>query len=156
MTYLIIATITGAALVTGLLFAFSNFVMRALADVPSDNGMEVMQRINVRIINPVFFLLFFGTPILCLIVGVNSALTLDGSGDYLLIAGSVLYLLGPFGVTLLFNVPLNNRLAETKTTDAEQEWNDYQVRWQRWNHLRTYIGVVSIILLSAGLAGFDQ
>ena len=84
------------------------------------------------------------------------ATTLDGSGDYLLIAGAALYLLGPFGVTLMFNVPLNNRLAETDTTNAEQEWIDYQVRWQRWNHLRTYIGVLSIILLSAGLAGFGK
>lgn len=156
MTYIIIATITGAALVTGLLFAFSNFVMKALADVSSNNGMEVMQRINERIINPVFFLLFFGTPILCLIVGVKSAMTLEGSSNYFLIAGAALYLVGPFGVTLMFNVPLNNRLAETKTNGAEQQWNDYQVRWQRWNHLRTCIGVLSIILLSAGLAEFDN
>ena len=153
MIYLIVATITGAALVTGLLFAFSNFVMKALADVSDSSGMEVMQRINERIINPIFFVLFFGTPLLCLIVAITSVLNLIHYSSYLVVVGSVLYLIGPFGITLLFNVPLNNRLAETKDSNAEKEWRDYQIRWQRWNHLRTYIGILSIIILSFGLAG---
>jgi uncharacterized membrane protein len=46
MTSILVMAITGAGLITGLLFSFSNFVMRALADLPNDKGMFAMQRVN--------------------------------------------------------------------------------------------------------------
>lgn len=155
MTYIIVAAIVGAGLITGLLFAFSNFVMSALADVSNQNGMLVMQRINERIINPVFAFLFFGTPLLCLIIAIGSGMNLDAQGSFLLLLGSICYLIGPFGITMLFNVPLNNRLATAEVPQADAVWTDYQVRWQRWNHARTYVGVASIVLLTAGLGQLD-
>jgi len=150
MTFIIIAAIVGAGLVTGLLFAFSNFVMTALADLPKEDGMLAMQRINERIINPIFVLLFLGTPILCVTITIWSGMDLNAAGSPSLLLGSICYLIGPFGITMLFNVPLNNRLAKTELSDANKIWTDYQIRWQRWNHLRTYVGVLSIILLAAG------
>ena len=151
MTFIIIAAIVGAGLVTGLLFAFSNFVMRALSDVTNEDGMLVMQRINERIINPIFVVLFLGTPVLCVIIAVGSGMNLDVPGNLWLLLGSICYLIGPFGITMLFNVPLNKRLAKTESSDSEKIWTDYQIRWQRWNHVRTYVGVLSIMLLAAGL-----
>ena len=152
MMIIIVAAIAGAGLVTGLLFAFSNFVMRALADLPNDKGMFAMQRVNEAIINPVFLALFLGTPILCAVIAVRSALQLDNPGSLFLLIGAIAYLIGPFGVTMLFNVPLNNQLAKAERSTADDVWPVYQRRWQRWNHLRTYIGVVSILLLATGLA----
>lgn len=55
-------------MVTGLLFAVSNFVMSSLADLPNDKGMHAMQRINEDILNPLFFGFFMGTPVLCLLI----------------------------------------------------------------------------------------
>lgn len=49
----IISVFAGAGLVTGLLFAFSNFVMKVFADLPNEQGMVTMQRVNETIINPV-------------------------------------------------------------------------------------------------------
>lgn len=152
MTSILIAAITGAGIVTGLLFAFSNFVMQALAMLPKEQGMFAMQQINEKIINPVFLAFFLGTPILCAIVAVNASIALGSPGNVLLLVGSISYLVGPFGITMLFNVPLNNRLAAAEIRDADGIWSDYQVRWQRWNHVRTCIGIVSIVLLAAGLA----
>ena len=146
-----VASITGAGLVTGLLFAFSNFVMRVLADLPADKGMLVMQRVNATIINPVFIALFFGTPLLCLIVAILAARHLDAPGSWFLLTGSLAYLIGPYGITVLFNVPLNNQLAGTDASDADKIWPMYQNKWQRWNHIRTYIGVASIVLMALGL-----
>lgn len=154
MTSIIIATIVGAGLVTGLLFAFSNFVIRALSELPNDHGMFAMQQINERIINPIFMVLFLGTPLLCVVIAIRSFLNLETSADLLLLSGSISYLIGPFGVTLFFNVPLNNRLAGSAPCAADQIWPDYQIRWQRWNHVRTIVGVVSILLLTTGL-GFS-
>ena len=154
-TIMIVASITGAGLVTGLLFAFSNFVMRALADLPADKGMFAMQRINATIINPVFMLFFFGTPLLCLVIAIISARNLDAPGNWFLLVGSLAYLIGPYGITVLFNVPLNNQLAGTDISDADKIWPIYQKKWQRWNHIRTYIGVASIVLMALGLGSIE-
>jgi uncharacterized membrane protein len=155
MTGIVVMAITGAGLITGLLFAFSNFVMRALADLPNDKGMFAMQRVNEKIQNPLFLFLFLGTPILCAAIAFISARQLGTPGSLLLFSGALSYLVGPFGITVLFNVPLNNRLAATDWSDADEAWPAYQKQWQRWNHARTYIGVLAIILLAAGLGAGD-
>ena len=155
MTFIIVASITGAGLVTGLLFAFSNFVMRALADLPSEKGMFAMQRINETIINPIFMVLFLGTPILCSVIAVISGLKINEPGNLFLLVGALAYIIGPFGITMLFNVPLNNLLACADVSDANDIWPMYQKKWQRWNHIRTYIGVVSVVFIAIGLGSIE-
>ncbi len=145
--------IMGAGVVTGLLFAFSNFVIRALQDLPTEHGMFAMQRINATIINPIFFIFFMGTPLLCLIIVAVSVLELGASGNAYLLAGGVVYLLGPFGITMLFNVPLNNWLAGTAPSESAEVWPLYRKKWQWWNHIRTYMGILSVFFLALGLAG---
>jgi uncharacterized membrane protein len=156
MIYIIVTAIVGAGLVTGLLFAFSNFVMRALAELSNNNGMFAMQQINKKIINPIFILLFLGTPVLCIILVASTVTDLETSGNAFLFIGAICYLVGPFGITMRFNVPLNNRLAKAELSNADEIWIDYQVRWQLWNHIRTYIGVLSIILLTIGLGNIED
>ena len=152
--YLVVAAITGAGIVTGLLFAFSNFIMRALAKLQPEHGMFAMQQINEKIINPLFLLFFLGTPLLCAIIAIYSLLHLNHAHSVLLLVGCIGYIIGPFGITVLFNVPLNNKLAEVQPAEGIVMWDEYQVKWQRWNHIRTYIGLVSIILLCLGLGLF--
>ena len=53
-------TLLCSALVGGIFFAFSSFVMKALAGVPSSKGMRAMQSINLVVINPSFLGVFFG------------------------------------------------------------------------------------------------
>jgi uncharacterized membrane protein len=110
ITIAVIAAIVGGGVVTGLLFAFSNFVMRALAQLPAEHGMDAMQRINATIITPLFLTLFLGTSLLCVIIGMHAALLLQAPGRLWLLVGALADVIGPFGITLLFNVPLNNRL----------------------------------------------
>jgi uncharacterized membrane protein len=155
ITIISVASISGAGLVTGLLFAFSNFVMRALADLPSDKGMFAMQRINETIINPVFLILFLGTPVLCSVIAVNSALDINEAGSLFLLVGALAYLIGPFGITVLFNIPLNNLLARAEVSDSEEIWPMYQKKWQWYNHIRTYTGVVSVVFMAMGLGSVD-
>lgn len=151
MNLVIAIALLGAGLVTGLLFAFSNFVLQSLGDLPDDEGMYAMQRINERIINPLFLLLFLGTPVLCTAIAVSMLYTLGDSGALLKLAGAIFYMAGPFSITVLFNVPLNNRLAAADLSDAGEVWPSYQAQWQRWNHRRTFLGAVAIVLLAAGL-----
>ena len=154
-TYLLptaVIAIVGAGVVTGLLFAFSNFVMKALADMPSEQGMFAMQRINERILNPIFFLLFFGTPLACAVLVIIAMGNTALRGNSWLIWGAVFYLIGPFGITIARNVPLNNELASVVPKEADSFWPQYQRDWQFWNHIRSYLGVVSIACMALGAA----
>jgi len=151
ISYLVVAAITGAGIVTGLLFAFSNFIMRALAELQPDHGMFAMQQINEKIINPLFLIFFLGTPLLCLIIAVYCLLHLNNTHSVLLLLGSIGYIIGPFGITVRCNVPLNNKLAAVHPAEGADVWSHYQVNWQRCNHVRTYIGLISNIFLCLGL-----
>ncbi len=64
LTAVIVASTVASALVGGVFFAFSAFVMRALTDLPPAQGILAMQRVNVAVINPLFLGVFFGTALL--------------------------------------------------------------------------------------------
>jgi uncharacterized membrane protein len=151
LPYAVVASITGAAIVTGLLFAFSNFVMSALAELDSEHAMYAMQQINEKIINPLFLFVFLGTPIICIFLIIYSLLNLADAQSVFLLLGALGYIIGPFGVTVRCNVPLNDKLATVAAREGEEVWKDYQIKWQRWNHIRTYIGLISIVILCLGL-----
>ena len=129
LPYVVVAAIAGAAIITGLLFAFSNFMMRALAELQPEHGMLAMQQINEKIINPLFLCFFLGTPLLCLMIGIYSLLQMTHLHHLLLLAGSLAYLIGPFGITVRCNVPLNNKLAAVQATEGADIWASYQVTW---------------------------
>ena len=63
-------TLLGSALIGGVFFAFSSFVMKALARVPSPAGTAAMQSINIVVMNRSFLGAFMGTAVLSL--GVNA------------------------------------------------------------------------------------
>lgn len=148
----IVAVIAAVAcgLMAGLLFAFSNFVMRALLQQPAESGMRTMQALNALIQNPVFFVLFFGATLATLFLAAASLLHLSQSGSTLLLIGSLLYLMGTFVVTVAFNVPLNNGLAShpVSASDAAQYWQNYVAQWLKWNHVRTVTSVAASALLT--------
>ena len=147
------AAAVGSGLVAGIFYAFSSFVMGALGRLPAAHGIEAMQAINVVVINRSFMLAFFGTALLCLALLVAAYLRWsDGSGKLLLL-GSLLYLIGTIGVTMAFNVPLNNALAAARpeTAEAASLWAHYLGRWTMWNTVRTVASAASMILLVVAL-----
>jgi uncharacterized membrane protein len=129
----------GAGLVGGVFFAFSSFVMKALAQLPGGQGVAAMQRINVVVLNPAFLALFIGTALVAGICGAGAVFTWGSMRSSLLMAAAVLYVVGCFGVTVVFNVPRNERLArlEPDTAEASAYWPVYLREWVFWNHVRT-------------------
>src|SRR5215203_1545051 len=101
---LTLAAAIGCGLVGGIFFAFSTFVMAALGRLPTDHGIAAMNSINVTVINPLFFLAFFGTGLLCLLLLAGSYFWWDQVSGKLLVAAAVIYLAGCIGVTMAFNV----------------------------------------------------
>jgi uncharacterized membrane protein len=143
----------GSALIGGVFFAFSSFVMKALARVPSSEGIAVMQTINIVVINPSFLGAFFGTAILSLVLG---GLGLAGWGSpsaSFFLGGAFFYLVGTILVTMLGNVPLNKQLATLSVTETGtlEVWQHYLDRWTMWNHVRTAAAMIAALLYTMGL-----
>ncbi len=120
-----VVAMLGSALIAGVFFAFSSFVMKALARVPSEEGIAAMQSIKG-----------WSMP----------------SSSWLL-AGALSYLIGTFLVTALGNVPLNDQLAAVSSADASAVavWQHYLDRWTMLNTLRTAAAVAAAICLTVGL-----
>lgn len=135
----------GCALVSGIFFAFSNFVMRALAHVPSEHGIRAMQAINVTVLNPLFLTLFLGTAAACVFLGIVSITRWNTPGAVSLLVGSLLYFGGNFVVTAACNVPRNDALARIDAANPAMhaEWRKYIEEWTRWNHVRTITASVA-------------
>jgi uncharacterized membrane protein len=129
----------GSGLIAGFFLAFSATVMWALERQPPPAGIAAMQTINVVVLNPIFLGIFFGTAILSLGLDIVALLRWPEPGSAYLLAGSLLYFIGTFLVTLIFNVPLNNALAAIKPDSAEGNavWTHYLRVWTAWNHVRT-------------------
>src|SRR5690606_1488951 len=100
-----------AGTVGGVFFAFSAFVMRALAQLPVSQAIAAMQRSNVVMLNPLFPDLFLRSALLAAVVVVVSLAGLSGPRSLLFMLAAALYLFGSFAVTFVCNVPRNNRLA---------------------------------------------
>ena len=143
----------GSALVGGIFFAFSSFIMKALADVPSAEGIGAMQSINVVVINPSFLGVFFGTAVLSFVMGGLALASWGSPSASFLLSGALFYLVGTILVTMLGNVPLNNQLAAMSATNpaARDVWKHYLGRWTMWNHIRTAAAMVAALLYAVGL-----
>jgi len=92
-TFTLVAAL-GCGLMAGLFFAFSVSVMKALARLPSAEGIAAMQSINVAIINPVFLAAFIGTAAACVLVMIAWLLRWHDPGAVYLLIGGALYLVG--------------------------------------------------------------
>lgn len=148
-----VVALLGSALIAGVFFAFSSFIMKALARVPSHEGIAAMQSINVVVLNPSFLGVFMGTTVISVLL---VALALKGwgtpSAPYFL-AGALLYVIGTFLVTGLGNVPLNDQLAAISATDPEAVavWEHYLERWTLLNTIRTIAAAGAALALTYGL-----
>lgn len=153
MNALHISAVICAALVAGIFFAFSTFVMRALAKLEAREGIAAMQSVNVVVQNPWFFGVFFGAGILSIAGVLGALLAGDAGGRIAAFAGAALYLVGCIGVTAVKNVPLNDQLAKVEPTDeaAALFWDDYVTRWNRWNHVRTAACLLAAAAFSMAL-----
>lgn len=141
----------GSFLIAGVFYAFSTFVMQALARLPVPEGIRAMQAINVTVINPLFLGIFMGTALLLLVLAA-AAMNPGQPGAMLVLAGAALYVLGCFGVTMAFNVPLNNAIAAADPASAEGAavWARYLRDWMFWNHVRTAASLAGAIVLVLG------
>jgi len=151
--YLLTFVAALSGLVAGIFFAFSNFVMKALARVSPGQGIAAMQSINVVVLNRWFFAVFLGTAGCCLVLAVSSLIRWQKPGAGYLLVGSLLYLIGTILVTIAGNVPLNDALAAVNPSSAEAGpvWTNYLKNWTAWNHVRTIAALAAAASFTVAL-----
>ncbi len=143
-------TLTG--LMAGLFYAFNVAVVPGLRHVTPAQHIAVMQGINLKIQNPVFFLSFFGPTLLLPL----AAYLHRGKPEFaMLVLAAGLFIIGANGLTMAVHIPLNEKLdkidvREISDTEAEQIRREYQgegTRWMCWHTVRTLATTASAALV---------
>lgn len=148
---LLLAALT-TALMAGLFYAWSISVMPGIARLPDSGFLSAMQEMNRAILNPLFLLCFLGAAALlpaAAFLHYGQPLTVR---FWLLLAASVLYLIGVIGVTMGGNVPLNNALdiCNIQTASAKElagMRSSFEGAWNRLNTIRTLCVTLSVLLV---------
>lgn len=143
----------GCGVMAGIYFAFSTFVMKALAGIPRSAGIAAMQSINQVIVSSLFLPLFFGTSLLGAGLAGWSLMRWGQPGASATLAGGLVYVVGMFVCTAALNVPLNDALAglEPSSLEAASLWPDYLRRWTQYNHVRTLASALACGLFIAAI-----
>lgn len=150
---LVIVAIVGSAVMSGIFFAFSVFVMQSLDKLPPAQGVAAMQSINVTIVTPLFVLVFLGTAVASVVLAAAAVLQLDDDGAVAVLVGSLLYLVGCMVVTIGYHIPRNNTLDtfDAASPEAAAYWERFVPRWVAGNHLRTLGCVGAVVAFSLAL-----
>jgi uncharacterized membrane protein len=155
MTFEAIVLVVGgtlSGLSAGVMYTFSVAIIPALRSLAAKRHLVAAQMINVKIVNPVFMLSFLGPTLL---LPLAAYLARNGAQFPLLLAAAALHIIGVNGVTIMGNVPLNDRLAKVEVealseADAEQVRQDYQgvgAAWLRLHHVRTWAALAATALV---------
>ncbi|GIP26205.1 membrane protein [Paenibacillus sp. J23TS9] len=145
--YVTFVSSLGVGLLAGVFFTFSAFVMQSLTKLPSGEGISAMQSINTTILQSSFMWVFMGSTALSVFLGITSFFNLGNTSALYVIVGSLIFFVGVFLVTAIFNVPLNDTLAAATPGSSEgaQAWKKFLDSWVPWNHVRTIASIGALI-----------
>lgn len=148
-TFMLFMTIFITGLSAGFFYAWEVSVIPGTRKIIDLTYLETMQSINRAILNPAFFLVFFGSLLLLIVSTIQQYH--NGLVFWVLLAATLTYFLGTFGVTALGNVPLNDSLdvlnISNLTTEQMDEFRqNYESKWNRLHGIRTCFAVLSFIL----------
>jgi len=158
MTIFHIALISSAflcSLVAGFLFAYAIVVMPGIKNLNDREFIRAFQ-VTDRIIqnnNPIFILVWVGSAVAVIVSSFYGVGSLQGIDLFLLALASLAYILGVQMPTIAINLPLNNKLQKIDVdvlneTDIKKARNDFELRWNTSNVIRTAIAsCVSILLI---------
>ncbi len=140
------------ALISGVFLAFSDFVMRSLRAASPTSGIEAMQQINRKVYSSVFLVWLLGMAPAAVLLSFYAFFFVEGPASTWWIAGGAFYVIGTFLVTVLGNVPMNQRL-DPMTPDgiaAQDYWRTYATFWTLWNHVRTVASAIAAACFFVG------
>ncbi len=150
-----IALVLLTGLSAGLCFTWSNAVTTGIGRLDDLGYLNAFQQMNRTILNPMFFIVFFG-PLLLNLVNIYLFKSTSSTIIWLLIFATVTYFLGVVLITIFGNVPLNEMLDKTDLSSASVEElrnlrETFEVKWNRLHLIRTLTSAISFLLLLINL-----
>ncbi|KAA3620633.1 MAG: DUF1772 domain-containing protein [Flavobacterium sp.] len=149
ITSIVLVVLTGLS--AGLCFTWTNSITPGIGRLNDLGFLQSFQQMNRTILNPLFFIVFFGPFFLNLL---NIYLHRNQSNQifWMLVVAGVLYILGVVVVTILGNVPLNEILDKTDLTrinalELKSLRDRFEGPWNRLHFIRTITATTSFILL---------
>lgn len=138
----------------GFLFAFAVVAMpglRHLGDGEFLRAFQVMDRV-IQDNQPLFMLVWVGSVVALLAAAVLGLMQLQGSGRLLLVAATLVYLLGVQLPTVAINIPMNNAVQTLDVAAMDgparaAARERFEARWNRWNQVRAVLAIVAAALL---------
>ncbi|MEV6172868.1 anthrone oxygenase family protein [Streptomyces sp. NPDC051954] len=130
----------------GAFYTFACAVMPGLARSDDQVFVDAMRNMNDAILNPVFFLSFFGA---LLLTGVSAWQLRAAPHRKWVWAGLAAYTL-TFLITVMVNIPLNEELADTGNS-ASTAREDFEDMWVAWNVVRTLLSTLALAFLVRAL-----
>lgn len=151
----IIALVLLTGLSAGLCFTWSNAITPGIGRLEDLGYLQSFQQMNRTILNPVFFIVFFG-PFFLNLITIYLFKSSSNTMLVLLITGAAFYFFGLILITIFGNVPLNEMLDKTDLSMAsidelKQLREKFEVRWNRLHSIRTVTSVISFLLLIISL-----
>ena len=148
---LLIATLT-TGLMAGLFYAWSFSVTTGLSKLSDTNYIEAMQSLNKAILNPAFFLIFWGSILSLMLATILHYEQPLSSIFWLLLIATVVYLIGSIAVTFSGNIPLNNsleifKLNSSSVEEIKLQRTAFESRWNKLNMIRTISSSLAFIVL---------
>lgn len=152
----IIALVLLTGLSAGLCFTWTNAVTPGIGRLDDLGYLQSFQQMNRSILNPVFFVVFFG-PFFLNLISIYLSKSNSSHLLWLLILAGVLYFFGVLVVTVFGNVPLNGMLDKTdlgiaSIDELRQLREKFEVKWNRLHSIRTFTSIISFLLLIISLS----
>ena len=142
------------SLVAGLLLTFAIVVMPGIGKLDDGGFIRAFQVIDRVIQNnqPLFLFVWVGSVLAVIAAAVLGTLKLSGTDRLLVIAATVVYLLGLQLPTATINVPMNNELQKLdlstmNETMQKRARGNFEPRWNRRNVIRAACSICASILL---------
>lgn len=151
-TVLLIVTATSTALMAGLFFAWSFSVTIGIARLSDSAYITAFQAMNRAIQNFTFLACFIGTLLLLPLVTYLHYTPNPSGRFWFLLAASILYAAGVFGVTMFGNVPMNEALDKfpLQTASLQEiaaQRARFEVPWNRLNMVRTVVNTLCVVCI---------
>lgn len=150
MIFISVLFLTGLS--AGLFLGWLISVIPGMKSLSSKNYLEAMQSINKAILNPIFFIIFFGPALLLCVSSLMQFKESINLSFWMLCGATIIYLVGTIGITIFGNVPLNEMLEAQPIQKLGLEELDklrksFEVPWNHFHAIRTVCSIISFILL---------
>ncbi len=144
------------SLVAGFLFAFAIIAMPGLKNLSDAEFIRAFKEMDGIIQNghPLFMLVWMGSVLLLIAAAIIGFTQLESLPRNLLLAATILYIIGVQAPTIVINIPRNNTIQAVNvdtanTTALHQARIEFEDGWNRSNQFRTVMSIiVTAILLS--------